>query len=85
MVDALREEARIDALHAAEKLVRKLRYPDPVGGSAAIALGVILHTVVQRMRTYGIAVNIGDAIEHAAAMAEADARMLDARWYPRKP
>lgn len=78
-VDETRREARMEALETIGKLERAIRGDEGMGGIDAIVLGVLVQTLVQRVRVYGMTVNIGDSIEHGAAMEEIDARVLGFR------
>lgn len=69
-IDAVRREARLETLHALSDLELFVRDDEGMGGVDAIRLAVLAQQVVERVRVYRMAVNIGEEAATAAWLAE---------------
>lgn len=71
-IDEIREEARREALWALRELEKLLLLDDGMGGMDAIRIGALCQRVIEKMRIYRMAVNIGHEPTHRAKLAEAE-------------
>jgi hypothetical protein len=71
-IDEIRSEARVEALRALRDLERFVRGDDGMGGMDAIRIGVLSQQVVEKVRVYRMAVNVGEEPTHRAQLADAE-------------
>jgi hypothetical protein len=71
-IDEIRSEARVEALKALRDLERFVRGDDAMGGMDAIRIGVLSQQVIEKVRVYRMAVNVGDEPTHRAKLADAE-------------
>lgn len=71
-IDEIRSEARVEALRALRDLERFVRGDDGMGGMDAIRIGVLSQQVIEKVRVYRMAVNVGDEPTQRAKLADAE-------------
>lgn len=71
-IDEIRGEARVETLRALRDLELLVRADTGMGGMDAIRIGVMSQQLIEKVRIYRMAVNVGDEPTRRARIADAE-------------